>query len=84
MLASTTFMASEPVMQVKKLSEFAKLPYRGSKGAAGYDLCRFPSFYTALATVSYLLMDAWWFQPIYPLPFHKGRMAVWRRDLAWQ
>ena len=24
---------------VKKLSEFAKLPTRGSKGAAGYDLC---------------------------------------------
>jgi dUTP pyrophosphatase len=28
-----------PVLLVKKLSEFAKLPVRGSAGAAGYDLC---------------------------------------------
>ena len=27
-----------PVLRVKKMSEFATLPVRGSKGAAGYDL----------------------------------------------
>jgi dUTP pyrophosphatase len=34
MLTSETI----PVLQVKKLSEKAQLPTRGSKGAAGYDL----------------------------------------------
>ena len=31
----------EPVLLVKKLSEKAKLPTRGSALAAGYDLCRY-------------------------------------------
>lgn len=31
----------EPVLKVKKLSERAILPVRGSTGAAGYDLARY-------------------------------------------
>lgn len=37
MLSAHTFDASQPLL-VKRLSETAKLPIRGSKGAAGYDL----------------------------------------------
>jgi hypothetical protein len=32
---------SAPRLFVKKLSEKARLPKRGSPGAAGWDLCRF-------------------------------------------
>jgi dUTPase len=31
-------MSSEPVLRVKRMSEHATVPYRASKGAAGYDL----------------------------------------------
>lgn len=34
----TTSMSSEPALQVKKLSETARLPTRGSDFAAGYDM----------------------------------------------
>lgn len=34
----------EPVLRVKKLSEYATLPVRGSSGAAGYDLARYVMF----------------------------------------
>ena len=33
-------MEHEPVLRVKKLSDRATLPVRGSSGAAGYDLAR--------------------------------------------
>ena len=33
-----------PVLRVKKLSENAILPVRGSSGAAGYDLARYDDF----------------------------------------
>ena len=35
---------AEPKLLVKKLSENATLPVRGSTGAAGYDLARFVAF----------------------------------------
>ncbi len=34
----------EPTLRVKKLSERAILPVRGSTGAAGYDLARYVKF----------------------------------------
>jgi hypothetical protein len=33
--------AARPFLRVKKLTEFAQLPLRGTSLAAGYDLCRF-------------------------------------------
>lgn len=34
-------MNAEPALLVKKLSDKARLPQRGSAKAAGYDLCRY-------------------------------------------
>lgn len=72
-------MSSQPVLKVKKLSQHAILPTRGSSGAAGYDLssaydCVVPAYGKALVKtdLAVAIPDG-----------HYGRIAP-RSSLAWK
>ena len=44
-MLSASSIPHQETLFVKKLSEYAQLPQRGSKGAAGYDLFRYLNTY---------------------------------------
>lgn len=72
-------MSSQPVLKVKKLSQRAILPTRGSSGAAGYDLssaydCVVPAYGKALVKTDLAMTVP---------EGHYGRIAP-RSSLAWK
>jgi dUTPase len=74
----------QPTLFVKKLSEYAQLPSRGSKGAAGYDLRRYFNINTVPETVSSPPKADSSFLQIYLSLFLPVPMAASLLDLGWQ